>query len=465
MLFHSPQFLVFFAGYFLVHLATPLRYRLALILAGGTIFYAYWNPALAWLPYLLALLGWGGSMWIARSADVRTRKLRLVLSLMCLIAPLLLFKYTDFVYREILQRVLTLPDWSTGLSLPLGISFITFTMTAYLVDGYRGSYPIDRRPHMAAAYMVFFPHLIAGPILRPRELIPQLDHPRRALDADFKFGILLFTVGLVKKVVFATQLADVVDRVYAGPGGLTSFDYLLGIYGFSLQIYCDFSGYTDMAIGLARMLGVRLPTNFNRPYAASSVGEFWRRWHMTLSMWLRDYIYIPLGGKRTGRIGRLRNVLITMAIGGLWHGANWTFVLWGVLHGVCIAIGHLFRGTSRRGPAHGMARYLGIIVTFHVVTLLWILFRAPDLTVAKRVFLGVFSAPHGHIATFVSGNLYSLVLLAIFLLWHPVDTHARLRLTVREVHPMVLWSATIAAWAVAVGVNTGSSAKFIYFDF
>ena len=464
MLFHSPQFLVFFAGYFLAHLATPPRYRLAVILGGGTIFYAYWNPALAWLPYLLALTGWVGSVWVTGGVDGAQRKRRLILSLVVLLAPLLLFKYANFVYRDLLQPFLPLPEWSTGLSLPLGISFITFTMIAYLVDCYRGIYPVDRRPHMAAAYMVFFPHLIAGPILRPRELIPQLDHPRRALDADFKLGVALFTVGLVKKVVFATQLADIVDRVYTGSGTVTSFEYLLAIYGFSLQIYCDFSGYTDMAIGLARMLGVRLPANFDRPYTAASVGEFWRRWHITLSMWLRDYIYIPLGGNRAGRIERVRNVLITMALGGLWHGANWTFVIWGGLHGVCIAIGHLFE-SGRRPSTHGARRCLRVFVTFHVVTLLWILFRAPDLMTARRVLLGVFDAPLGRVEDFLFGNLYSLMLLGIFLLWHPFDTHARLRLAMRKLHPMIVWTVTILAWVVAVSVNTGSSAKFIYFDF
>ncbi len=465
MLFHSLQFLVFFAGYFLAHLLTPARWRLAVILVGGTVFYAYWNPRLAWLPYLLALTGWAGSLWVSQGADAAQRKRRFIASVMVLIAPLLLFKYTNFVYRELLQPLLALGDWSTGLSLPLGISFITFTMTAYLVDCYRGAYPADRRPHMAAAYMVFFPHLIAGPILRPRELIPQLDRPRRALDASFRLGIILFTAGLAKKVIFATQLADVVDRVYSGPAGLTGLDYLLAIYGFSLQIYCDFSGYTDMAIGLALMLGVRLPNNFNRPYAAASVTEFWRRWHITLSAWLRDYIYIPLGGNRDGRVARMRNVMITMVIGGLWHGANWTFVIWGACHGACIAVSHLVGRTGPRHPTSGVARYLRILVTFHVVTVLWILFRAPDLAVAARIFTGPFTRPLGDVGGFVAANLYSLALLALFLLWHPFDTHARLRLARRKAAPALLWPVVLLVWVVAITVSTGSSSKFIYFDF
>jgi alginate O-acetyltransferase complex protein AlgI len=461
VLFHSPPFFVFFAAYFLLHLVTPPRYRLGLILIGGTIFYAWWNPLLAWLPYLLALLGWGGTLWVAGSADPRQRRLRLIMALALLIAPLLLFKYTNFVYRELLQPVLALPDWSSGLSLPLGVSFITFTMIAYLVDYYRGVYPLDRRPHMAAAYMVFFPHLIAGPILRPHELIPQFDRPRPALSADFKLGVLLFTTGLAKKVIFATQLAEVVDRVYAGGGPLSGADYALAIYGFSLQIYCDFSGYTDMAIGLARILGVRLPNNFDRPYIAASISEFWRRWHITLSFWLRDYLYIPLGGNRGSQLGRARNVMITMVLGGLWHGANWTFALWGLCHGLGIVVAHLF---GRRKPSPGTRR-LRIVLTFHVVTLLWILFRAPDLATAGRVVLGPFTQPFGDVAGFVAANAYSLVLYGLFLAWHPFDTHARVRWAARKVGAPVLWPAVALIWVIAIVVSTGSSAKFIYFDF
>src|SRR5260221_4533782 len=314
-------------------------------------------------------------MWVAGSTNAFQRKLRLIVALALLVAPLLLFKYTNFVYRELLQPALQLPDWSSGLSLPLGISFITFRMIAYLVDYYRGAYPLDRRPHMAAAYMVFFPHLIAGPILRPHELIPQLDRPRPALSADFKLGLLLFTTGLAKKVIFATQLAEVVDRVYAGGGPLSGLDYALASYGFSLQIYCDFSGYTDMAIGLARMLGVRLPNNFARPYGAASISEVLRRSHITLSFLLRDFIYIPLGGHRGGRFERARNLMITMVLGGLWHGANWTFALWGLFHGLGIVVDHLL---GRRAPASAPARggrFMRVVLIFHVVTVLWIPFR------------------------------------------------------------------------------------------
>jgi len=464
MLFHSPPFFAFFAVYFILQLAIPIRYRLWLVLAGGTVFYAYWNPWLLWLPHVLALMGWAGALWVGAGAERNSRRTRLLIAASLLLAPLLFFKYTTFLYQEIVQPVLGTPDWSLGLPLPLGISFVTFTMLAYLIDCYRGVYPLEARPQMVSAYTVFFPHLIAGPILRPRELMPQLDRPRSALDVNGTLGVLIFTIGLVKKVIFASQLADPVGHVYAGGDSLSALDYLLAIYGFSLQIYCDFSGYTDMAIGLALLLGVKLPNNFDRPYAAASVAEFWRRWHRTLSFWFRDYVYIPLGGNRGSPGRRLRNVMITMVLAGLWHGASWTFALWGALHGACIVVNHRLRARTERAPGTLM-RWAAVILTFHVVTLAWILFRAPDLQTSWRVLGGVVVAPLGDPTIFLSRNGYSLVLLALFLLSHRFDTHTRLRLLATRARRSLLWPAVALTWTAAVALDAGSSAKFIYFDF
>jgi alginate O-acetyltransferase complex protein AlgI len=463
MLFHSPAFLFFFAAYFLAQLIVPPVCRLWLIIGGGAIFYSYWNPALTWLPFLLALLGWGGALWISSSSDKTERKKKLIVSIIALVAPLIVFKYTNFALHQVLWALLGIQiNWALNLPLPLGISFITFTMIAYLIDYYRGKYPLERRPHMVAAYMIFFPHLIAGPILRPHEIIPQLDRPQPALAPGVKFAILLFTVGLAKKTIFANQFADVVDRVYGVPTGNSALDYLLSIYAFSAQIYCDFSGYTDMAIALALMIGVRLPKNFNRPYASISVAEFWRRWHITLSFWLRDYIYIPLGGNRCGPIRRICNIMATMLIGGLWHGANWTFLLWGALHGAFIVLSPVKRSSMIKSSR---VRALAVLVTFQIVTLLWIPFRAPDLATLWRVLSGPFVNPIGSVGAFTSSNAYTLLLLAVFFLWHPFDTHGRLRLLLRRLSSPVLWPATVLVWTLAVLVSAGNAAKFIYFDF
>jgi alginate O-acetyltransferase complex protein AlgI len=378
---------------------------------------------------------------------------------------LLIFKYTNFLYHSLGEALFGAAPLSLILPLPLGISFVTFTMIAYVVDTYRGVYPVERRASMVSAYTVFFPHLIAGPILRPRELMPQLDRPRRALDIRAKLGIAIFTIGLAKKLVFASQLADTVDRVYAGGAGLGAYDYVLAIYGFSLQIYCDFSGYTDMAIGLALLLGVRLPNNFDRPYGSASVAEFWRRWHKTLSFWLRDYLYIPLGGNRGGSWFRFRNIMVTMVLAGLWHGASWTFALWGAVHGLCIAVNHAFRRGRPRAQPGGVGHGAALLVTFHVVTLSWILFRAPDLAVGWRILSGPVTAPAGDLGGFLAVNAFPLALLLLFLLTHRFDTHARVRFAVARLPAAVLWPMIALIWAVSFAVGTGSSAKFIYFDF
>jgi alginate O-acetyltransferase complex protein AlgI len=466
MLFHSPAFFVFFAAYFAAHVIIPTRFRLWLIIVGGAIFYAQWNIALTWLPFLLAFIGWAGAIWISAAPESPGRKIRLAVTIVALASPLLIFKYTNFILHQVIEPTVGLPEgwvgWSLEWPLPLGVSFVTFTMMAYVIDYYRGKYKLEWRPQMIAAYMVFFPHLIAGPILRPREIIPQLDHPRPALDASFKFPLILFTIGLAKKAIFANQFAEAVDRVYALAGSVTAWDYVLAIYGFSAQIYCDFSGYTDMAIALALMIGVRLPNNFNRPYTAFSVADFWRRWHITLSFWLRDYVYISLGGNRAGWVRRFSNVMITMVVGGLWHGANWTFVIWGACHGLFIAVSQLLPTRVKKA---GALRTVSILVTFHIVTILWVLFRAPDLATVGRMLTGPFVSPAGDAASFVAANAYTLLLLAVFFVWHPVDSHGRLRFLGQRLSAPILWPAVAMVWALAVSLSAGSSAKFIYFDF
>jgi len=265
--------------------------------------------------------------------------------------------------------------------------------------------------------------------------------------------------------LFADQIADAVDTVYSGR--LTgAIDYLVAIYGFAWQIYGDFSGYTDMAIALALMLGIRLPNNFRQPYCAASIVEFWRRWHITLSRWLRDYIYIPLGGNRHGRTKQSRNILITMAIGGLWHGANWTFLAWGLLHGAFIALSHrMNRVASWRRAVRAVPRWIAVLVTFHIVAAFWILFRAPDMGTAWRVASGPFVAPVGDIAAALSVHGFAIALMVLMAVTHRYDSHGALRLIQRRLRPAVVWPAVACLWAVAIAVNTGSSAKFIYFDF
>jgi alginate O-acetyltransferase complex protein AlgI len=468
MLFSSPVFFAFFAVYFALHLVTPPRARILLIIAGSTIFYAWWKVSYVWLPYLLTATAYLGVSWIESASEIRQRKTRLLLTIVALFVPLVFFKYTDFLYRDVLGPAFGFHDKILDLPLPLGVSFVTFTLTAYVVDVYRGTFQGRASPTTLTGYVLFFPHLIAGPILRPIELIPQLWRSRSAWTAHFYAGLAIFTVGLVKKLVFADQIAAMVDAAYKADV-LSAPAAWLAIYGFSMQIYCDFSGYTDMAIGIALLIGIRLPNNFLRPYGAFSLIDFWRRWHITLSFWLRDYLYIPLGGNRTGRVRTYVNMIITMTLGGLWHGANWTFVIWGVLHGIGVALVHLVRDLLHRAGIKTKPRWwniVALILTFHFVTLLWVFFRAPSLSKAGAMLASAFAgggwSTAGEIVRAQSG---AVLLLGLFLVLHAFDDHRMIKLSIRRVRPEIVLPLIVLLWALAMTLSHGSSAKFIYFDF
>jgi alginate O-acetyltransferase complex protein AlgI len=463
MLFSSPVFFIFFAAYFIVHLLLPRPWRLYLIIAGSTIFYAWWKVEYVWVPYLLMAIAYFGTIWMMRAKEEAARKRRAALAITLLFAPLVVFKYTNFVFNDVLGP-LTGGGKLLDLTLPLGVSFVTFTLTAYVVDVYRGKFPVGTSPQTLLAYVLFFPHLIAGPILRPIELIPQLEHPRRKKWLLPTAGVAVFTLGLVKKLVIADPVGGLVDVVYA-KAVPTAPEALLAMYGFSVQIYCDFSGYTDMAIGLAMLLGVRLPNNFLQPYCASSIITFWRRWHITLSFWLRDYLYIPLGGNRHGRFGEVRNILITMALGGLWHGASWTFVIWGILHGIGVSAVHVAKKVLRWTWLERIPGWLGVLLTFHFVTLAWVFFRAPGLGRAASVLTAPATGSWDGAADFLSAHVFEIVLMVVSLGLHRYDDHRRVRIAARRLRPEILWPILAVFWALAITVSQGSSAKFIYFDF
>jgi alginate O-acetyltransferase complex protein AlgI len=465
MLFSSVEFFFFFALYLAAHILTPLRWRIHLIVAGSTVFYAWWNPVYVFVPYLLIALGYGGGLWLGREADGPGRKAKLALLIALMLAPLAFYKYTDFLLVSVVGPFAGIDRPVLALPLPLGISFVTFTVISYAVDVYRREFPVERGPLVFAGYILFFPQLIAGPILRPWQLIPQLLRPRPAFNRirlTWPLGALIFAVGLAKKLVIADQIGLWVEPVYAQPEGQSLAAVWLAIHAFSAQIYCDFSGYTDMAIGLAMILGVRLPNNFQRPYAATSIVQFWRRWHITLSRWLRDYLYIPLGGGRVPPLRRGANVMATMLLGGLWHGAAWNFVIWGGLHGLFIVV---TQKLGRLSPFRRCPRWLAILFTYHLAALAWVFFRAPEFGTALAVLKGAFSAPLGDLEAFAAASAYPLLLLAIFFASHGFDHHGRLRLFARRAPGWAVGMAIFFLVALSMVISQGSSAEFIYFDF
>lgn len=465
MLFSSPPFFGFFAVYLLLHLLLPGAWRLPLIIIGSTIFYSYWNYNLVGFPYLLLGIGIVGTWWLVNAPNQLARRRRMLVTVTALLLPLIFFKYSRFLISETLGADVASSLFQGPLPLPLGISFITFTLIGYAVDVYRRAVPLERRSSLLTGAVMFFPHLIAGPVVLPRQLIYQLEAPRSLRWGVVRPALLIFTVGLIKKLVFADQISTVVNPVFNEAGPWTSLDYLLAVYGFSLQIYCDFSGYSDMAIGLAMLLGVKLPRNFEQPYTAQSIVEFWQRWHITLSNWLRDYLYIPLGGNRYGIVKQVRNVIITMALGGLWHGANWTFLLWGLAHGGVIALFHVVRHFGWHRSLGALPGWFRVVLTFHFVTLTWILFRAKSVEEAWRVLEGCLAASPGNIEDFLTAHPFPLGLLVVFFLTHRLDNLTRMRALARKAPMELFWPMIVVLWILAITISAGSSAAFIYFDF
>jgi D-alanyl-lipoteichoic acid acyltransferase DltB (MBOAT superfamily) len=370
------------------------RWRM-FIIAASYVFYGWWD----WhFVFLLA----GCTLWthfwavgIARANVVSTRKALLGIAVAGDLGLLAYFKYYDFFVssaHNLANEVGTgLPLSTRAIVLPVGISFFTFMAISYLVDTYRGDFSPVAFPKFAA-YLSFFPHLVAGPIVRPGELLPQMETPRDPRRVDTSRAFYLIATGLFKKVVIANYLAThITDQVFAVPRSHSSAEILVAVYAYAVQIYADFSGYTDMAIGLALLLGFQFPQNFDSPYAAVSLRDFWRRWHMTLSRWLRDYLYIPLGGNRKGRVRTYVNLMVTMLLGGLWHGASWTFVVWGGIHGSGLVFEHARH--DRPGYVEKEPSRTGIwvrrLVTFNVVCLAWIFFRADSMTQAWQMITGL----------------------------------------------------------------------------
>jgi alginate O-acetyltransferase complex protein AlgI len=487
VLFTALEFLLYFlplslAGFFAI---ARWSRRGAAIWLGfvSLVFYGAWDWT--YVPLLLGSIAGNylGGLVLARlRADPRAGAL-----LAGFVAANLLLlgwcKYVGFFAANLPGGA---PDWIAGIALPLGISFFTFTQIAYLVDVRRGLAREADLPNYVL-FVTFFPHLIAGPLLHHRQMMPQFDDPTiyRPQVAFLTLGLFVFAVGLAKKVLLADGFADYATPIFDGARDgvpLGAGAAWVAAFAYAFQIYFDFSGYSDMAIGLGLLFGIRLPENFAAPYRAAGPIEFWRRWHMTLSAFLRDYLYIPLGGNRHGPARRHMALLVTMLLGGLWHGANWTFVVWGAIHGLWLAAAHLWQA-RRQGAAGGPPRALAVATTFLLVTLAWVPFRADSLSTAWA-FYAAMADPLGawvdisraHDAVFAAfqiapgggARLAVLFALAAAVVWL-CPTTARLGERYARLPPAAA-AATAGAALVAIGVLAAIAAsrsrvEFIYFNF
>lgn len=458
MLFHTWTFAVFFlivyAGYLLLR-----RTRFWLPWVGGAsyVFYGWWNPL-----YLLLILYSTSVDYFVVAMMERSRR-RAVWLIMSLVNNLLLlgfFKYAGFLIGQI-NQLLLISGAGYRLSephilLPVGISFFAFQSMGYVIDSYRGDVERERNFLRYATFVSFFPQLVAGPIERSRNLLLQLHHLPRITRTDLSDGLTLFVVGLFKKVAIANYLAQYVDPIYASPDRYNGAALAAATFAFAWEIYCDFSGYTDMARGIARLMGFRLMLNFDHPYLATGLGDFWSRWHISLSSWFRDYVYIPLGGNRFGSLLTARNLFLTMLISGLWHGANWTFVMWGAVHGLAYVITrHMERAEWYRQRVPMIVKQLGV---FLFVCFTWVFFRAANINEAALILQKICSTNWGDpqfplLAALLIGGLWGYEWVCESRLkWVPAMSVFRV--------------LTVVGMLLYLSVATGSGdVPFIYFQF
>ncbi len=479
MLFNSVEFFILLAGTIIAYWSTAnLVVRQAVLVIASVIFYVSWSP-----PYLILLLA---AIWITQLLvllDGPRRRWAIPLAVVLLLGLLGLIKYADFLRQipyDLTGSSQAFSSWN--IILPLGISFYTFQMIAYALDVRRGEVEPERNPALMALFVMFFPQLVAGPICRAYQLMPQLKQVHAFSAERLVQGILMIACGLFLKIAIADNLSGFVDLVFTKPDARTGVECLAAGLVFGVVILCDFWGYSTIAVGAALTFGIVIPQNFNLPYAATTLQDFWRRWHITLSNWLRDYLYKPLGGSRAGALMSYRNLIIVMVLGGLWHGANYTFLIWGALHGGWLAVERLILGQARQNSAYQqlqsaapwLMQLLGWAITMIVVFIGWVFFRADSASSAVTLLGRVVSPGTWKLSAEV---ISILPFVALFLILH-VPIH---RLLQGETPGQVVvgtmgqrWKmlgaparSVLAFWIalVAIVLGEGELAEFIYFQF
>lgn len=392
LMFSSGLFWVLFLLFLPIYAALKSRRTQMMLFVSAFSLYFFYKSSGWYLLFMVftGTLDWLLAQYIHDNASHSRRKMLLLLSIFCSVGLLIGFKYTNFVLWNIdalLQRNFQPLD----IIMPVGISFYTFRTISYVVDVYKGKLQPTDSLLEYLFFITYFPCLIAGPIARANDFLPQLRANKSATRAMIYGGLWLVLLGVLKKAVAADYIAQYVNIAFDNPGGYSGVELLMAILGFTMQIYCDFSGYSDMAIGISSIMGFKLPKNFDFPYLSQNVTEFWHRWHITLSTWLRDYIYIPLGGNRKGKLRQYVNLMTTMLIGGLWHGAAWQFMLWGAGHGAALCVHKYFAPPLSHLPSSWWVRFTSWFITFSFVALLWVFFRADSLSTAWQVIAGTFS--------------------------------------------------------------------------
>jgi alginate O-acetyltransferase complex protein AlgI len=471
VVFNSLTFVAFFLCVLVMH-SMPFSWttKKVNLLIASYLFYAAWNPPFVALLWISTVIDWYAAQQLTRAERPTVRRTWMLVSVLANLGMLAYFKYGAFLLQNFTVLLagagIAYKPPALDIALPVGISFYTFATMSYTLDVYLRRAAPARNFLDYALFVTFFPHLVAGPIMRPTELVPQFAEPRRATGNMLRFGLALMTIGMFQKIVLADGfLGPAAEMVYDGnqpPGMLDSW---VATLAFSAQIFCDFAGYSTTAIGVAMCLGFAMPDNFRFPYAAVGFSDFWRRWHITLSAWLRDYLYIPLGGNRHGEARTHLSLMVTMLLGGLWHGASWTFVAWGGLHGLYLSAERVLRARFARYRPGPMA-LLGLgLLTYALVNVTWVFFRAHSFARAWQMLGGMFGA-NAHAAPILPTVHLTMVMVIVTGI---VFTHWRMRHQTLETAiartPAAVLSGLWALMLFAIVISQGSGNAFIYFQF
>ena len=474
LMFNSGLFLFLFTAFLIIYRLVCRHTTLRMLFVILFSLYFYYKSSGIYILCLLLvtvsdfLLG----LQIGKSTNTKLRKFFVTLSLFINLGMLCYFKYTTLIINTI-NNFLSGPIELWDIALPVGISFFTFRSLSYIIDIYRNKLQPTKSLLDYLFFLSFFPPLVAGPVVRATELLPQIRRRPEITGSMFAEGLFLIICGLFKKVIISDYISiNFVDRIFDAPALYTGLENLMGIYGYTLQIYCDFSGYSDMAIGIALLVGFRFPDNFDSPYKSGSITEFWRRWHITLSSWLRDYLYISLGGNRVPKWRNYFNLFITMVIGGLWHGASWLFVVWGAWHGIMLVL-HKFYRSIFPAKEHGkrmsqMLHTFNVLLTFHIVAIGWVFFRADSLTVVQEIATQIFTNFHPEVfMQFVNGYPYVTLAIVVGFMLHYTPRKMTLSLQQTLEATPLIGKAVIFAMFIYLILQVKSSeiVPFIYLQF
>jgi len=470
LLFSSGLFMGLFLAFYLLYICTCNfnRFRTIYVLLFSFFFYYKAGGMYFILLMVCSILNYFLSKFLHKSEKPARRKVLITLLVVMNLSILAYYKYTNFIIGNI--NAIFKGDISfQNIILPIGISFFLFQAISYAIDVYRRQIEPAKNLLDFSFYLCFFPQLVAGPIVRAKEFLPQMYEKINLTKEEMGRALFLIMVGLIKKAVISDYISlNFVDRVFGAPNSYTAIENLLAAYGYAIQIYCDFSGYSDMAIGLALLMGFKLPVNFLTPYKSKSVTEFWRRWHISLSSWLRDYLYISLGGNRKGKVRTYINLFLTMLIGGLWHGAAWRFVVWGGLHGMALAIERVLKPHIKI-PQNIFTRIIGVILTFHFVVFAWIFFRAPDFSTAMELIARIsdlnFKAEHWLSVLVAYKNVFIVLLIGFIMHFLPdkfVQWLQKLFTNIPFIAKALVFGLVL--WLVYVTASSEIQ-PFIYFQF